>query len=86
MMAWMRMPKPVEGVGERSTWNGMMCTPRVIEIEKGSHFLQIHPQTDRYLSREVTDRRKLDWSRPFRIKTTLKEGVKHRCWRVSDYH
>lgn len=74
MMAWMRMPKPVEGVGERSTWNGMMCTPRVIEIEKGHIFYKIHPQTDRYLSREVTDRRKLDWSRPFRIKTTLKEG------------
>ena len=74
MMAWMRMPKPVEGGKDRGAWNGMMCTPRVIEIEKGHIFYKIHPQTDRYLSREVTDRKKLDWSRPFRIKTALKEG------------
>ena len=32
MMAWMRMPKPVESTGERSAWNGMMCTPRVVEV------------------------------------------------------
>lgn len=74
MIAWMRMPKAVNGHGERGVWNGMMCVPRMMEIRENHICFRIHPQADQYLSREVKDMESLDWEQPFRIKTVLKQG------------
>ena len=74
MMAWMRMPKPVESTGERSAWNGMMCTPRVVEVRNEHIYFRMHPQVEHYWSVEVVDQEKLDWTKPFCIKSVMKEG------------
>lgn len=74
MIAWMRMPKAVNSHGERGVWNGMMCVPRIVEVRENHIYFRIHPQADRYLSREVKSREDLDWKAPFRIKTVLKQG------------
>lgn len=73
MIGWMRMPEAVPGDEERCSWNGMMCTPRVMEIREGHIMYQIHPQADQYLSKEV-QKGQIDWKKAFRLKTSLKEG------------
>ena len=74
MIGWLRMPLPVKEDGERGVWNGMMCTPRVMELQNGHVYFRMHPEADRYLSREVSDRTQIDYNKPFRIKTTLENG------------
>lgn len=74
MIAWMRMPKAVSGDGERADWNGMMATPRVVEIRDGHICYRMHPEVERYLSRKVEDFSAIDWRKAFRIRTTLQEG------------
>jgi len=52
MIAWMRMPKAVEEP-EGAPWNGIMCLPRVIEIEGGHVYFRVHPEVERYFGKEV---------------------------------
>ena len=75
MIGWMRMPEAVLGEEERCPWNGMMCTPRVMEIRDGHIVYRMHPEIDRYLSKEV-EKERVDWKQGFRLKTSLKEGEK----------
>lgn len=72
MVAWMRMPEAV--TGERGAWNGMMCTPRVMEVKAGHIYYRIHPEVDRYLSKRVENLAEADWEKGFRLKASLKEG------------
>ncbi len=77
MIAWMRMPKAVEEPGEKP-WNGIMCLPRVVEVEDGHIFFRVHPEADRCFTREffgnVSEFRKAGGKMPYRLKTTLEEG------------
>lgn len=58
MIAWMRMPKAVEKTG-CTPWNGMMCLPRVVELEKGHVYFRVHPCVDEYFTREVLAQEKV---------------------------
>ncbi|GAA0794939.1 glycoside hydrolase family 32 protein [Faecalicatena orotica] len=69
MIAWMRMPKAVEAEGE-APWNGLMCLPRIVEVQDGHICFPIYPEIDRYMSRKVKNIEELDWSKPFRLKAT----------------
>lgn len=51
MIAWMRMPKAVEEPGQQP-WNGMMCIPRVVEIEDGHIFFRVHPEVEKYFDKQ----------------------------------
>ena len=73
MIGWMRMPQAVIGDEERCPWNGMMCTPRVMEIRDGHIRYRMHPEIDQYLSKEI-QKGNVDWKQGFRLKTSLKEG------------
>ena len=74
MVAWLRMPEAVKEDSERGTWNGMMCTPRMMEVQNGHIYFRMHTEADKYLSKEVQNRKDVDYDRPFRVQTTLKEG------------
>ncbi len=73
MIGWMRMPRAVEEE-DGTLWNGMMCLPRVVEVENGHVFFRVHPEVERYFSREVYDTGELPEHGPCRIQTMLAEG------------
>jgi len=87
MIAWMRMPKAAEDDAEKP-WNGMMCLPRVVEVQNGHIFFRVHPEVDRYFGKEIykepvcRGRQNLQevWpvcrKKPCRLKTKLREGEK----------
>lgn len=52
MIAWMRMPKEVENP-ESLPWRGMMCLPRVIEVENGQICFRVHPEVEKYFDKEA---------------------------------
>ncbi len=49
VIAWLRMPKPVEG-----GWRGMFCLPRVVEVKNGHIYFRVHPDVKRLYSKEIT--------------------------------
>ena len=52
MIAWMRMPKEVEKP-ESLPWRGMMCLPRVIEVENGQICFRVHPEVEKYFDKKA---------------------------------
>ena len=75
MIAWMRMPFPVEEKDrERDRWIGMMCLPRVVEVEDGHICFRPHPNVLQYFDREIKDRSEPGHRKSFRVQTVLKEG------------
>lgn len=84
MIAWMRMPKAVEQEGKKP-WSGIMCIPRVVELEDGHIYFRVHPQVDRYFERTLLAKEKVfagneDFEAlhipdgaPYRIQVTLKD-------------
>lgn len=88
MIGWMRMPRAVES-SDRGEWNGIMCLPRVVEVEEGRVCFRVHPAVDAYFSKEPVAAEQLDFTKPFRIKTELKEGETvnaggYRIWAEDD--
>lgn len=73
MIAWMRMPEPVEPAGE-AAWRGMMCLPRLVEYHNGHISFPVHPNVDEFYSKRLPDWEAVDFSRPYRLKFRLKEG------------
>ena len=73
MIAWMRMPKAVKEQNG-CEWNGMMCQPRVVEVNNGHVYFRVHPEVGKYFDAEVPSFDKLDFSQPFCLRTSLKEG------------
>lgn len=79
MVAWMRMPRAVEKPGGKP-WNGMMCLPRVVEIENGHIYFRVHPEVDGYFEKvvlaeeKVFTRLSIPAGKPCRIQVTLKEN------------
>ncbi len=67
MIGWMRMPKAVETDGEKP-WRGMMCIPRVVEVEDGHIFYRVHPEAERYFDNEAE---------------RLPEGIRPSCGDIS---
>lgn len=75
MIAWMRMPEPVEEAeDDRDTWNGQMCAPRVVEVKNGRICFRMHPEVDRYFSKEAEKINGSDNCFPYRVKTRLCPG------------
>lgn len=75
MIAWMRMPKPVESK-DGTQWTGMMCLPRVVGIKNGQVTFEVHPNVKENfeeidLTKVVL---KLKEKQPIWITTTLSEG------------
>ena len=75
MIAWMRMPKPVESK-DGTQWTGMMCLPRVVGIKNGQVTFEVHPNVKENfeeidLTKSVS---KLKEKQPLWITTTLSEG------------
>lgn len=88
MVAWMRMPRTVEEEGE-APWNGMMCLPRVVEVQEDHICFRVHPETDRYMSRGAESPEELDWKKPFRLKAAFHKGSRlniggYRIWVEED--
>ena len=73
MIAWMRMPKAVAEEDD-SEWNGIMCQPRVIEVEEGHICYRVHPEVRKYFDTEVPNLGELDFSQPFCLNVELEEG------------
>lgn len=73
MIGWMRMPKSVKEKNGME-WNGMMCLPRVVEVEDGHICFRIHPEVKKYFNMKIYSLDKIDFSHPFYLKTSLKEG------------
>ena len=76
MIAWMRMPKAVEG-NDGYPWNGMMCMPRVVEVFHGHIYFRVHPEVEGKFSQEVEIKEgniPVSEGIPYRIKTSLEEG------------
>lgn len=73
MIAWMRMARAVEGE-DRKPWIGMMCLPRVIEVEQGHICFRVHPEVEQYFGEETADRGCIAMKKPCRILTELDEG------------
>ena len=73
MIAWMRMAEAVEGE-DRNPWIGMMCLPRVVEVEQGHICFRVHPEVERYFREKTEDRECIAGKRACRIQTELNEG------------
>ncbi|MCI8946354.1 MAG: glycoside hydrolase family 32 protein [Lachnospiraceae bacterium] len=48
MVAWMRMPQPVDGA-----WSGMFCIPRVVELRKGHVYFRVHPNIEKMYTKQI---------------------------------
>ena len=75
MIAWMRMPKPVESK-DGIQWTGMMCLPRVVGIKNGQVTFEVHPNVkENFEEIDLTKTvLKLKEKQPLWITTTLSEG------------
>lgn len=73
MMAWMRMPKAVEEPGGKP-WNGMMCQPRVVEVQNGHVYFRVHPEVESYFCREAGGTEEINFQKPWRMKVRLQKG------------
>lgn len=49
-----------------------MCLPRVVEVRENHVCFLPHPETDKYFTEKVQGIEALDFSRPFRLKASLK--------------
>ncbi|MCI6535583.1 glycoside hydrolase family 32 protein [Lachnospiraceae bacterium HCP28S3_F9] len=75
MIAWMRMPQPVTEA-EGIKWNGMMCLPRVVEVENGHVCYRVHPEVRKYFNEVAASSQEWNPLEPFCIKVCLEEGEK----------
>lgn len=73
MIAWMRMPKPVENQG-RQPWNGMMCLPREVKIRDGKICFFVHPNVWNYFQKAESANEVLEEGGALYIKADIKEG------------
>lgn len=68
MVAWLRMPEPVEG-----RWIGMFCIPRVVEVKDGHIYFRPHPDVAKMFSRRIGSAAEAD-DAGYRVSLELKEG------------
>lgn len=73
LIGWIRMPEAVKEEGKKD-WIGMMSLPRVIEAVDGHIYFRVHPEVEKYFTKEKEDKGHLDGENPCRIKATLEEG------------
>lgn len=73
MIAWMRMPKAVKE-DNGCEWNGMMCQPRVVELENGHIYFRVHPEVRTYFNRQIFSLEKHILSDPFCLRFPMAEG------------
>ena len=73
LIAWMRMPQSIEEP-DGKLWNGMMCLPRVVEVQDGKICFRVHPNVRKELCEKVKVTEALESGKPFCVKTEIAEG------------
>ena len=73
MIAWMRMPEPVNGP-DGQPWNGMMCFPREIRIQNEKICFYVHPEVWKYFQEAESAEKVLKEGSALYIKADMKEG------------
>lgn len=68
LVAWLRMPKPVE-----ETWCGMFSIPRVVEVRNGHIYFRVHPNIEQMYTRRITHATEADRA-GYRVSFELDEG------------
>lgn len=68
IIAWARMPETVDG-----KWNGMMCIPRLVEVNDGHIYFRPHPNVK---SAFVNETKSPSHEKEYMLKTALKNGEK----------
>ncbi|WP_240036722.1 glycoside hydrolase family 32 protein [Paenibacillus amylolyticus] len=71
MVAWMRMPLPVDNSGEKP-WIGMMALPRVIEVEDEQIYFRVHPEVETHFKTRIPVEQ-INYAKPFQLKVVLRE-------------
>lgn len=75
VVGWMRMPQPVSQAGDhRGPWNGMMCLPRVAQVQDGQVYFSVHPNVSACFVHPASDLTPLADHKPVRLQITLREG------------
>ena len=70
LTAWLRMPEPVDG-----KWQGMMCIPRVVEVQKDHIYFRVHPNVQAVYTKEISEPSEADES-GYRLRFSLEDGDK----------
>lgn len=68
VIAWARMPETVNG-----KWNGMMCIPRIIEIENNHIYFRPHPNVKNSFTKKISSPSEAG-NCGYMMKTSLKNG------------
>lgn len=70
LIAWLRMPEPVD-----EKWHGMMCIPRIVEVQKGHMYFRVHPNIQAAYTREISAPSEAEEC-GYRLRFSLKDGEK----------
>ena len=70
LTAWLRMPEPVDG-----KWQGMMCIPRIVEVQKDHIYFRVHPNVQAVYTKEISEPSEADES-GYRLRFSLEDGDK----------
>ncbi len=73
IIGWMRMPQPV---GTENPWNGMMCTPRVVEVKNGHIYFRMHPNIEAAFRKKLQKMEQREIGKPYRLQLQLEHGEK----------
>lgn len=68
VIAWVRMPEAVN-----DSWNGMMCIPRIVEVENDRIYFRPHPNVRNSFTKEIDSPAKSDAS-GYMVRTSLENG------------
>ena len=68
LMAWLRMPQPVDG-----KWQGMMSIPRVVEVKNGKIYFRVHPNIQNVYTKKI-DSPKEASDAGYRLRFSLQDG------------
>ena len=69
LTAWLRMPEP------DGKWQGMMCIPRVVEVQKDHIYFRVHPNVQAVYTKEISEPSEADES-GYRLRFSLEDGDK----------
>ena len=68
LTAWLRMPEPVNG-----EWQGMMCIPRVVKVNDGTIWFDVHPNIRAAYTKKIASPEEAK-DGEYRLRFTLEDG------------
>lgn len=71
MIAWMRMPRPVDA---ETPWSGLMCAPRLVEVRGGRAAFPMHPNVRAAFQKPVPSDAPFEAGVPCLFELRLREG------------